>query len=223
MNVETNGKRIGRHKAVWGGAIRVAFALSLISASGCGDLVRQGTGSSYLIVAALEGASGATPQAFGATLQADVITVVDGVATIFNDVGRVRLTLGMKDAGSAESPTTPTANNFITINRYHVDFIRADGRNTQGVDVPYAFDGAVTGTVGASDTTIAFTLVRHTAKGEAPLAALARSPAIISTIARITLYGRDQTGREVITTAQMSVDFGNFGDPSSGGDDEGGD
>jgi hypothetical protein len=215
MSFETTGQRIGRHKAVWGGAIRAAFALSLLSASGCGDLVRQGTGSSYLIVSALDAASGATPQAFGSNLQSDVITVVDDVATIFNDVGRVRFTLGMKDAGSAESPTTPTANNFITINRYHVDFIRADGRNTQGVDVPYAFDGAMTGTIGASDTTIGFTLVRHTAKGEAPLAALARSPVIISTIARITFYGRDQTGREVIATAQMSVDFGNFGDPSS--------
>ena len=81
--------------------------------------------------------------------------------------------------------------------------------------MPYAFDGAMTGTIGASDTTIGFTLVRHTAKGEAPLSALARSPVIISTIARITFYGRDQTGREVIATAQMSVDFGNFGDPSS--------
>jgi hypothetical protein len=217
MSFESTGQRMERHKAVWGGAIRVAFALSLCSLSGCGDLVRQGTGSSYLIVTTLEAASGATPQAFGSNLQSDVITVVDGVSTIFNDVGRVRLTLGMKDAGSAESPTTPTANNFITVNRYHVEFIRADGRNTQGVDVPYAFDGAITGTVGNADTTMGFTLVRHTAKEEAPLAALAGSRVIISTIARITLYGRDQTGREVIATAQMSVDFGNFGDPSSGG------
>jgi hypothetical protein len=217
MSFATNDQRIGRHKAVWGGAIRVALSLSLFMFSGCGDLVRQGTGSSYLIVAGLEAASGATPQAFGGTLQSDVVTVVDGSATVFNDVGRVRLILGMKDAGSAESPTTPTANNFITLNRYHVDFIRADGRNTQGTDVPYAFDGAITATVGAADTTVAFTLVRHQAKLEAPLAALARNPVLISTIARITFYGRDQTGREVIAEAQLSVDFGNFGDPSSGG------
>jgi hypothetical protein len=54
-------------------------------------------------------------------------------------------------------------------------------------------------------------------KFEAPLAALARSPVIIATIARVTFYGRDQTGREVIATGQMSVSFGNFADPSSGG------
>ena len=215
MSFETNGKRIGRHKAVWGGAIRVAFALSLLTAGGCGDLVRQGTGSSYLIVSSLEAASGAKPQEFGMNLLSDVITVIDDVPTVFNDLGRVQFTLGMKDAGSAESPTTPTANNFITISRYHVDFIRADGRNTQGVDVPYSFDGAITGTVNAAGGAFGFELVRHTLKGEAPLAALARSPVIISTIARVTFYGRDQTGREVIATAQMSVDFGNFADPSS--------
>ena len=215
MNLETNGKRIGRHKAVWGGAIRVVFALSLLSAGGCGDLVRQGTGSSYLIVSALEAAPGAKPQEFGTNLLSDVITVIDDVPTVFNDLGRVQFALGMKDAGSAESPTTPTANNFITINRYHVDFIRADGRNTQGVDVPYSFDGAFTGTVNSAGGTFGFELVRHTLKFEAPLAALARSPVIISTIARVTFYGRDQTGREVIATAQMSVDFGNFADPTS--------
>jgi hypothetical protein len=38
---------------------------------------------------------------------------------------------------------------------------------------------------------------------------------IISTIARVTFYGRDQTGREVtVTGPQISVNFGNFADPS---------
>ena len=58
------------------------------------------------------------------------------MSTIFNDLGEVSLRLAMKDAG-ATSPSAPTANNVITINRYHVRFIRADGRNVEGVDVPY--------------------------------------------------------------------------------------
>ena len=211
MSFEATRSGVSR-KAVWGGAVRASIAVAFAAASGCGDLVRQGTGSSYLIVSAFEAASGATPQAFGGTLQSDVLTVVDGSGTIFNDVGRVRLSLAMKDAGGAGAPTTPTVNNSITLNRYRVEFIRADGRNTEGVDVPFAFDGAVTATVsGASE--VAFTLVRHQAKLEAPLASLARNSVIISTIARVTFYGRDQTGREAIVTAQMSVDFGNFGDP----------
>jgi hypothetical protein len=128
---------------------------------------------------------------------------------VFNDLGRVRLRLAMKD-----SLTQPTTNNFITVNRYRVNFVRADGRNTPGVDVPYPFDGAFTGTVGSGgETTVGFELVRHMAKAEAPLAALARNSVIISTIAQITFYGHDQTGREVSVDGQILVSFGNFGDP----------
>ena len=42
-----------------------------------------------------------------------------------------------------------------------------------------------------------FTLVRNIAKDEAPLQALTVNGVIISTIAEVTFYGHDQTGREV--------------------------
>ena len=201
-------------KAVWGGIVRMTGAVVLTAlAGGCGDVTREGTASSYLIVAALEAASGAEPGEFGTTLGSDVVTVVDGVPTVFSDLGRARFPLAMKDAGGVDSPTTPTTNNFITINRYHVRFIRADGRNTPGVDVPYPFDGAFTATVRAAETEAGFDLVRIQAKAEAPLAALARNFLSISTIAQVTFYGRDQTGREVSVTANISVNFANFGDP----------
>ncbi len=200
-------------KVVWGARIRRGAAIGLVLASiSCGTQTRQGTSSSYLIISTLEGASGADPGAFGATLASDVITVVNGVSTFFGDLGRVGFALGLKDPGAASSPTTPTQNNFITVNRYHVRFIRTDGRNTEGVDVPYAFDGAFTVTV-SGDTTVGFTLVRNQAKQEAPLAALMISPVVISTIAEITFYGHDQTGREVTAVGNISVSFANFGDP----------
>src|ERR1700752_2794849 len=167
-------------KVVWGGRVwRLAgsaafLALAALGAS-CGDVTRQGTGSSYLVINALEAASGAEPTKFGGTLNSDVITVVDDVPSIFNDLGRVRLALGMKDAGGANLPTTPTTNNFITVNRYHVRFVRADGRNTPGVDVPYPFDGAFTAPVGTGAVTAGFELVRHIAKQEAPLGNLMRN------------------------------------------------
>lgn len=207
--------RVSR-KAVWGGElgnparIVAAVLLTLLSAS-CGDLTRQGTGSSYLIITSLQAAPGSEPGRLGSTLNSDVITVVNDVPTVFNDIGQVTLSLAMKDPTSTNGPSSA---NFITVNRYHVRFLRADGRNTPGVDVPYAFDGAFTGTVSGSALTSGFELVRHVAKGEAPLAALARNGVIISTIAEITFYGRDQTGGEVSVTGQMLVSFGNFGDPS---------
>jgi len=202
-------------KAVWGGDVRrlVAVASLAILTAACGDVTREGTGSSYLIINGLEAASGAQPSEFGATLNSDVVTFVDDVPTIFNDVGRVRLRLAMKDAGGADSPTSPTTNNFITVNRYRVVFARADGRNVPGVDVPYGFDGALTATIGTGEATVGFELVRHIAKQEARLQALSRNGVISSTIAEITFYGRDQTGREASVAGTMLVSFGNFGDP----------
>jgi hypothetical protein len=193
-------------KAVWGGEVGRVVGLALVLflaaiVTACGDLTRQGTASSYLIINSLQASSGSgTPST---TLQSDVLSD-DG--TIFSDSGVVELQLAMKDATSATGPTTA---NFITINRYRVRFTRADGRNTPGVDVPFGFDGAVTATVSGT-ATIPFELVRHVAKLEAPLAALARNLVIISTIAEITFYGNDQTGREVSVSGQMLVSFGNF-------------
>jgi hypothetical protein len=206
--------RGSRFKAVWGSRYAVALALAIALSSSCGDVVRQGTGSSFLIVTVFEAAPGAEPTDFGNTLLSDVVTVVEDSPTIFNDVGRVTFRLGLKDPGGATSPTSPGQNDAITINRYHVRFIRADGRSTPGVDVPYEFDGAFTLTVTGGDASAAFTLVRNIAKMEAPLAALRFSGVILSTIAEVTFYGADQTGHQITATARISVDFANFGDPS---------
>ena len=192
---------------------RALLGLFLLTSVSCGELTRQGTASSYLTVELLEAASGAEPTDFSGDLASDVITVVDDVATVFADNARVEFALRMKDPGSAGSPTSPTEANAITVNRYRVQFIRADGRNVPGVDVPHTFDGAFTVTV--SDTASAvFTLVRVQAKREPPLSNIAVGNGIrLSTIAEITFYGHDQTGREVIATGRIGVNFGNWGDP----------
>jgi hypothetical protein len=181
---------------------RFALAVLLLASVSCGDMVRQGTGSSYLIVTSL-----VAGEDDAGTLRSDVLTMIDDAPTIVDDLGSVTFQLAMKDPGLTE----PSSNNFITVNRYRVEFTRADGRNTPGVDVPYPFDGAFTLTV-AESSSVSFTLVRHQAKAEAPLAALSRSLVVISTIARVTFYGHDQTGREVITTAQIGISFGDFAD-----------
>jgi hypothetical protein len=194
-------------------------ALAAASAS-CGNVVRQGKSPVFLVVDLLQARHGGTtvgqPSGF---LHSDVMTLVTTPApctttspcpTIFNDSGIVTLRTSSKDVTSATSPTT---NNDVTITRYHVRFVRADGRNVPGVDVPYAFDGAATGTIPAGGTlTLSFELVRHVAKEESPLVQLVYSPTIISTIAEITFYGRDLVGNEVSATGTISVDFGNFGD-----------
>jgi hypothetical protein len=202
-------------KVVWGSGIRIgAAALLLAGVSSCGDLTRQGTSPAVLVITELVAAPGAEPTKFGATLFSDVFTVVDDRAGVWADLGRVSFELHLKDPGAASSTITPTSTNSITLDRYHVSYSRADGRNTPGVDVPYGFDGAFTFTVsGGTSMSETFELVRHVAKEEAPLAALVTSPLIINTIAEVTFFGHDQTGRSVSTTAHMGIEFGNFGDP----------
>jgi hypothetical protein len=192
-------------KAVWSSAARVAIAAVLVGGSvSCGDLVRQGQASSYLVITTLEAAQGNDPGAFSASLDSDVLSA----GSVFPDFGQVVFSLQLKDPSGQ---TAPSPNNAITVDRYRVTFIRADGRNQPGVDVPYPFDGAFTITVtGAASSS--FTLVRPQAKAEPPLAGLVSNPIVISTIAEVTFYGHDQTGREVSVTGRINVNFANFAD-----------
>ena len=191
--------------------------LLALAAAGCGDLVRQGHGPNLGMVTLLEGASGATPGEFGGTLSSDVITYVERdingatvqVPTVFADVGRATVSVEMKDPATA-----PTTINTVTFTRYRVEFFRADGRNTPGVDVPYGFDSAVTFSAAPGDPgTAGFELIRHTTKTEAPLVALANNLQFITAIARVTFYGTDHAGNDVTAVGQIGVTFGNFGDP----------
>jgi hypothetical protein len=202
---------------------RVAAAIAVVVASaGCGHMSTDSRSPAQLVILSLAGASGATPDDFGATLASDVVTnvkkTVDGqqvdVPTIFGDPGTAAFALVLKDPGAnPSSPASPTPLNAITITRYRVVYRRTDGHNTPGVDVPFPFDSASTVTVGADGASTGFQLVRTSAKQEAPLRALVFNPDIISTIADVTFYGRDQAGNDVSATGSIGVDFGNFGDP----------
>ena len=73
----------------------------------------------------------------------------------------------------------------------------------------------------AQRTTVSFEVVRHQAKLEPPLKNIAAFSAagrslsglgFLSTIAEITVYGRDQNGNEVSVTARLDVHFGDFAD-----------
>lgn len=204
----------------WTQAAGVA-GLVLVSAS-CGDVVRQGRAPVFLVIDLLQAARGGASGTFSETLQSDVLTLVTSPApcsvtapcpTIYSDSGQVTLRISPKDIGTPAAPAAPSTNNEVTIARYRVTYRRSDGRNAQGVDVPYAFDGASTGTVPVGGTlTLGFELVRHVAKQEPPLAQLVSNPVIITTIADVTFYGRDQVGNEVNATGSIQIDFGNFGD-----------
>ena len=187
----------------------VLLAVLIAATASCGDVVRQGRAPVFLVIDRLQAANGAEPGTFFTVLLSDVVTN----NTAFNDPGQVVLRIVPKDLGTPTAPAVVSTNNEVTITRYRVSYRRADGRNTQGVDVPYGFDGAVTGTVGTASTlTISFQLVRNVAKREPPLVQLVANATIITMIADVTFYGQDRVGNDVSATGSIQIDFGNFGD-----------
>ena len=192
---------------------RIAVVAAMIAASvSCGDVVRDGKSPMFLGIDSL------TPSPLLADVQKLVTTGVgcttdNPCATITDDIATVTLRTPLKNVTNPSSPNAPTTNNEVTLNRYHVTFTRTDGRNTPGVDVPFAFDGGISGTIPLGGTlTVSFEVVRHIAKAEAPLVQLVRSPSIIYTIAEVTFFGRDRVGNDISATGSMEVNFGNFAD-----------
>lgn len=200
----------------------IGLAALIAATVSCGDVVRQGSSPVFLVIDTLAGIRGGSASITATNpLISDVITNVSSPApcsptnlcpTIFGDSGSVSLRAPLKDPG-ATATLSPTTNNEVTINRIHVEYSRADGRNTPGVDVPFGFDSAITGTIAAGGSlTLGFELVRNVAKEESPLVQLKASSNFISAIAKVTFYGVDRVGNAIQVTGQLQIEFGNFGD-----------
>lgn len=199
-----------------------AIGLVALASAGCGEMATQGRSPSQLVLLSLTAAPGSDPTQTSGTLLSDVTTNVQRTvngqqvtsATIFNDLAEANFGLVLKDpGGDLASPAAPSALNSVTITRYRVVYRRTDGRNTPGVDVPFPFDSGVTVTVTNDGGSAEFEIVRSSAKLEIPLSPLAGNPEIISTIAEVTFYGRDQAGNDVSVTGLIGINFADFADP----------
>jgi hypothetical protein len=188
----------------------LALVGSALALPACTSRQSNAQSPSYLIVDSIQAASGAEPAKFVGALGSDVLTK----NSVFTDPGQVALHLALVDPGGNLKLNDPTSNNFITVTRYHVRYIRSDGHNIQGVDVPAEFDAAATLTIGSAPGTLPITLVRAQAKISAPLVGLVGTNGFIPTIAEVTIYGVDQAGHEVSVVASISVDFADWADPS---------
>lgn len=197
-----------RYRSVITGAAAIVVLAGSVS---CGDVVRQGKAPVIVVVDLLQAASGATPGNMSGFLLSDVVTSSGTV----NDVAEATMHVIAKDVGNGQNALAPTPWNAVTINRYRITYIRADGRNTPGVDVPFAVDGALTATLTSTPTAVPFEIVRHQQKLEQPLRSLANlgGRVIISTIAEIIFYGTDQVGNDVQAKASISVSFSDYADP----------
>ena len=201
------------------GGAAVVLAAAVLS-SGCGEFVRQSRSPSQLVIVSILTArgTGTVPTTFpgvSGPLLSDVPNVNAG-ETVYEDFAQVTLRAILKDPGvPPAAPTAPSGINDVTITRYRVTYRRfggPEGQNTPGVDVPRPIEGAVTVTipVGGTGPAVIIELVRRVAKLEAPLAALGSGPVVLTMIAEVTLYGRDQAGNEVSATGNVQINFANF-------------
>jgi hypothetical protein len=183
----------------------VTLACLAAITAGCGDLVRQGRGPVMVVVDNIEAAAGGEGTG-GAFLLSDVLAA-DGI-TVINDNGVATLRSIAKNPISVGS-LSPI--NDITITRYRVTYRRSDGLSTPGRDVPYPIESAAAARIPtAGSAEVAFELVRHNQKREAPLAGLGSGLVKLSMLADVTFYGHDQAGNDVSAAGSIGVTFGNF-------------
>lgn len=190
------------------------IASSLAAQPACTAFQLAGSSPVQLVVVSLDGGPGIDEATYRHAFQSDVVTN----GRVVEDGGRVFLELAPRDPGTALEPSRPSPANVVTIRRYRVRFVRADGRAAPGVDVPYGFDGAMTITVGPEGGIGRFVLVRTQSKLEPPLVTLrdGGGAVALSLLAEVTFFGRDQAGHDVSATGLIGI---NFGDWADGGDE----
>jgi hypothetical protein len=196
---------------IWGKRLAAAAALAAgLAGVGCSpDASSANKANVFLIVTEVKTKPGGGGEE-GAFLLSDVIRVKDPTG-FFND----NATITLRNTGKNPLLGTSSHYNDVALERYAVRYFRSDGRNAEGVDVPYAFQGPLAGTVATEgETEVALILVRHQAKEEPPLSRLEGSGGadIITCFAEVIMYGKTLSGEVVSARATINVTFADFGD-----------
>lgn len=178
----------------------------------CNPIENQTNSSTMIIIENLTGTdiAGNTSN----FLESDVVKQDQetGAETIFADAAIATVRARLLDP----QPTNPASEyNSIQLTRYTVTYNRSDGKNTEGVDLPYSFEGFLSTRLDVDATVdIAFVIVRAVAKAEPPLLNLkdGRSEGVITITARIDIYGHDLRDKTVKATGYLTIYFANYAD-----------
>ena len=140
----------------------VALGLAMTVACVAGDSASSRSG----VVLVVERISAPGPGTAGGTnrtfVESDVVT--GGV--VIQDTALATLRLVAKDPGAATNPAAPSGVQFAAIDRYRVRYVRSDGRDAPGIDVPHPWEGVLTLTTSFDGRTGEFVLVPASAKAE---------------------------------------------------------
>lgn len=188
-----------------------ALAAAVVLLSGCNPVENASQSATLLKVVSLTGFDlKGSEQAYALS---DVLTQdpTTGAQSWIADPAKVTFSALLLDPKSINGASPY---NDILITRYIVTFQRADGKNAQGIDVPYSFEGSMSVLVPiGTATTATFILVREVAKQEPPLLNLkdANPGDGIYATAKVDFYGHDGANKLVKATGYLSVTFANYG------------
>jgi hypothetical protein len=159
---------------------------------------------------------------------ADVLLIVadvNGSAVLLSDVNpvagdSVSVAVAVRNKNQNAGVPVPNVLQAVIIERYEVRYYRSDGRNTEGVDVPYRISGNITTgiDVATSGTTpVVVEVVRAQAKLEPPLRNLrlvgtepGGSALVLTCFAEITLHGKTVSGQAVTGSGRLQIDFSDW-------------
>lgn len=182
------------------------FVLFIVFVS-CNPLIKDTLSDSMLVIMSLTGQDldGNTSN----YLQSDVLTSEYSVTA---DQANVTFRAQMLNPNPVNGASQY---NNIMVTRYVVSYFRSDGKNVEGVDIPYSFEGYLSTLVEIDTLTeVSFVLVREVAKLEPPLIDLheGRGDGVLQMRAKIDFYGHDMVNNTIKTTGYLSIYFANYAD-----------
>ncbi len=179
--------------------------------SGCNSVENLTTSSTKIILSAITGSD---------------IDGKEGSTTVFSDVSKGGIIVN--DVGSIAISAVPlnpmqeesTYYQDVIVDQVDVEYSRTeDGRNVQGVDVPFSFSQKVNLLieVGKSED-LGFVIVQHVAKLESPLIELrtwTNQEKVLKLEAKVTVYARDVAGNRLEpVSGTISIWCSDFADSS---------
>ena len=185
--------------------------LAVLAALACNPIENSTQSATLLTVVSMTGLDLSAKDANYSQSDVLVTDSTTGLSTITDDVAKATLT------ASTLAPTPPAGTsqyNDIQLDKLIVSYTRTDGRNSEGVDVPYPYEQNLSQIIRVGQqTTISFIIVRASAKQEPPLIGLragATRGEVIYTNARVVFYAHDLAGKKVTVTGYLPVEFADF-------------
>ncbi len=199
-------------------AIKAAAALALLAAAvACNPVENESRSASRLILNSLTGTDVEGTEANFLNSDVVLVNATTGALSWRADTATATFTVVPYDP----EPILGTSSyHDVQITRYTVSFVRSDGLNVPGRDVPFPFEGSLSFKVAVNESgSVSFVIVREVAKQEMPLLGLYNASVgdVLNMSAVVEFFGQDLAGRAVKTTGSLAVYFANYADPTTQG------